>query len=358
MRTPSLAASLLVILTAAAAAHAQDTSKAKADKNKPAKVSEFWQSTTPFEATLTVNLKALRNEKVDQGPWLPATLSYGDSGSKVTLPVQVRARGHSRLKICNLFPPIWVNFAPADKGDKKQSVFDHVKKFKLVTPCKPPSQYESYVVEEYNLYRIHALMTPISHLTRLIHMTVVDSGSKKADFTRYTFAVEDADELSARLGGKKFAVQGATGEDLDAHQTAFVGLFEYMIGNTDWSIYALHNTELLQTDHGVYPIAYDFDQAGAINPPYAIPDSKLGIRSVTERLYRGFCVSPDTIAKVLTEFREKRPAITAFYSDSIGKLIQGGRARSAVKWFDDFYADMGDARTVKSDIVDKCRDVR
>src|SRR5437763_17017646 len=135
MRTSSLAVSLLVLATATSAAHAQDTSKAKPDKNKPAKVSEFWQSTTPFEATLTVNLKALRNEKVDQGPWLPATLSYGDSSEKGTLPIQVRARGHSRLKICKLIPPSWVNFAPADKADKKQSVFDHVKKFKLVTPC-------------------------------------------------------------------------------------------------------------------------------------------------------------------------------------------------------------------------------
>src|SRR3954466_7208580 len=148
MRTPSLAVSLLVLATATSAAHAQDTSKAKPDKTKPAKVADFWQSTTPFEATLTVNLKALRNEKVDQGPWLPATLSYGDSSARTSVPIQVRARGHSRLKICNLFPPVWVNLSGADK---KKTVFEHMKKFKLVTPCKPPSQYESFVIEEYNL---------------------------------------------------------------------------------------------------------------------------------------------------------------------------------------------------------------
>jgi hypothetical protein len=355
MLTPSRAATCVAVLILASSAQAQDSTKSKKEKTKPAKVAELWQSTTPLEATLTVNLKALRNEKMDQGPWLPATISYGDSSAKVTLPIQVRARGHSRLKICNLFPPIWVSLSGADK---KQSVFEHMKKFKLVTPCKPPSQYESYVVEEYNLYRVHALLTPISHLTRLIHMTVVDSGSKKADFTRYTFAVEDADELSARLGGKKFAIQGATSEDVDAHQTAVIGLFEFMVGNTDFSIYALHNIELLQTDRGVFPIAYDFDQAGVIDPPYAIPDSKLGIRSVTERLYRGFCISPDTIAKVLTEFRDKRPAVNALYSDSIGKLIPGNRARDAVRWFDNFYSDMDNPRIVKGDVLEKCRDIR
>ena len=108
----------------------------------------------------------------------------------------------------------------------------------------------------------------------------------------------------------------------------------------------------------MYPVAYDFDQAGVINPPYAIPDAKLGINSVTQRLYRGLCVDPDTVAKVVGEFRAKQPAITALYSDSIGKLIPGNRARDAVRWFNGFFSDISNPKNVKNDVLDKCRDIR
>src|SRR4051794_908349 len=77
---------------------------------KPAPAPRFWPATTPLEATRTVTLKELRSIKVDSGPFVPATLSYTDSGSTVTLPVRLKARGHSRLKTCSSFPPVWVNF--------------------------------------------------------------------------------------------------------------------------------------------------------------------------------------------------------------------------------------------------------
>ena len=357
---------LAAALATAPLLHAQDSThkgkalrkaNKKAELNidlKPAKVSQFWLSQTPFEMTLTINLKKIRNDKVN-GPWEPATVTYVDSGTTITLPVRVRARGHSRLKICTSFPPVWINF---DKADTKKQIFDHLNKFKLVSPCKPQSAYENYVVEEFNLYRLHALMTPVSHLARLIKMTVVDSASKNVEFTRYSFAVEDADELAARLAGKKFPVEGATAADLDVRQTAVIGILQYMIGNTDFSIYALHNAELVQLKQGVFPVAYDFDQSGIINTPYAIPDPKVGIRSVTERIYRGLCVSPDTINKVLADLREKRPAINALYADSLGMLISDRGRKDSIKWFDDFYSDVSNPKTVKNEIIDRCRDVR
>ena len=334
----------------------QDTTQATAEgKAKPVKVSHFWDSVDPFEMTLTLNLKRVRNDKMASAPWEPATLSFADSGTTVTLPIRVRTRGISRLKICTHFPPIWVDFVG---GDTKKHIFSHVKRFKLVSPCKPQSVFERYVIEEYNLYRVLGLLTPVSHFARIVHVTVVDSASQKPDFTRYAYALEDVDDLAARLGGKKFAVEGATAGDMQQHQTAVFGLFEYMIGNTDFSIYALHNAELVTLHDGVYPIPHDFDQAGVINPPYAIPDPKLGIRNVTDRLYRGLCVSPDTIATVVKEFQDKRSAINALYADTIGKLISGNGAKESVRWFDDVFSDLANPKTVKNDILDKCRDVR
>ena len=380
MRLPFPSHTLLVaVIAAASGLRAQDTTKAKPDLGavimsaqakakapKSAKPSPFWQSTVPFEMTLTVNFKKVSEnclgrttiafgscqEKLDTAPWVSATVSYVDSGAMVTLPARVRARGVSRLRICDLVPPLWVDFKGADS---RKRVFDRLNRFKLVMPCKAPLEFERYVIEEYNLYRLHSLMTPASHLTRMIRLTVVDSASKKVEFTRYAFAVEDVAELAARLGGKRITLTRATVDDLQTYQVALIGVLQYMIGNTDFSIYALHNAELVGVNGTVYPIANDFDQAGVIAPPYAQPDPGLGIKSVTERLYRGWCVSPDTIARVLAGLREKRPAIAALYSDDIGKLISGNGARESIKWFDDFYSDMSNPRVVKSEILDKCR---
>ena len=362
MRPHLIVFTAAVCALAAGSAVAQDSTKKgarKADKTseapKPTKPSAFWAPAAPFELTLTVNVKKIREDKMDQAPWEWGKITYVDSGKTVTLPARVRTRGISRLKICNLFPPLWVDFKGADTKDR---LFSHINRFKLVTPCKPPSAFERYNLEEYNLYRLHSVMLPISHLTRPLHMTVVDSASGKTEFVRYAFAVEDADEMAARLGGKKFAVEGATANDMNPYQTAMEGLLQYFIGNTDFSIYALHNAELFQIGTEVYPIVYDFDQAGVIAPPYAAVDPKLGIKSVKDRIYRGLCVAPDTLKKAIADLQAKKPQIYSLYADTIGTLIGSLGTRESLRWFDDVYDELKDARWVKNELLDKCRDVR
>jgi hypothetical protein len=342
---------------------------ARSTAPRSGELSPFWQSSAPLEMALTVNFPKLSEnclgrrtiaygscqEKLDAAPWEGARVAYTDNGTTVTLPARVRVRGVSRLRMCDLAPPLWVDFKTADT---KQRIFHGVNRFKLVMPCKAEPDFERYVIEEYNLYRLHSLLTPASYLTRLIHLTVVDSASTTRRFTRYAFAVEDVQELAKRIGGKRITLAPKTADNLDLHQAALIGVLQYMIGNTDYSIYALHNAELVGVKGVVYPVANDFDQAGVIAAPYATPDPRLGIKSVTERLYRGLCVPPDTIARVLAELREKRPLITALYSDAVGTLIGARGTGESVRWFDSFYADMSDPRTVKSEILDKCRPAR
>ena len=64
-----------------------------------------------------------------------------------------------------------------------------------------------------------------------------------------------------------------------------------MIGNTDWNLDKSHNIELIRPASGgaPIPVPYDFDWSGLIAPPYARPNQMLGIGSVKQRLFRGFC---------------------------------------------------------------------
>jgi hypothetical protein len=324
-------------------------------KTKDAYVSsKFWESTEPFALTLSVNLKQIQKDDGDPGPWRAATVSYMD-GTPRTHAARVRTRGRSRLKICDRFPPIWVDFA---KEDVKGTQFRHLNRFKLVSPCKYAPDYERYVIGEYNAYRIHELFTPISHRTRLVQLTVKDSGSGKEAFTKYAFALEDIDEVAARVGGVKMALEGLNNEDLAPRQLALMGILQYMIGNTDFSFSARHNLEFISRDGTLYPIIFDYDQAGIINTAYAIPDASLGIRKVTDRLYRGLCVPPDTVLSVIADLKAKRPEIEALYKDDLGKLMGGMMASSATRFLNGFYSEIENPKNVQRNIIDQCAPAR
>jgi hypothetical protein len=209
-------------------------------------------------------------------------------------------------------------------------------------------------LEEMQIYRIYQLFTPIGHRARLIRLTVTDSGSQKVEMSRWAFFVEDEAEVTKRNGGQMYDVKGATSHDLEPQTSAIAGLFQYLIANTDYSVPALHNVELMARDTSIYPIVYDFDFAGVVNAPYAIPDYRLPIKRVTQRLFRGPCAPPSYYPAVVELFKAKRDSIVALYQDDIGRRIAPGRVKDILEYYDDFYKTIGDARQFKRDVLDAC----
>ncbi|HMI55263.1 MAG TPA: hypothetical protein VK494_03660 [Gemmatimonadaceae bacterium] len=322
----------------------------KPDPADPA--TAFFESQEPIEVTLTANIGKLRGDKHEKPPWRPATMAYrGADGTPVTLPIKARTRGIWRLKMCD-FPPLRLNFS---KETAKGTLFHKLDKPKLVSYCQDNDLYEQYILQEYQLYRIYHLLTPISHKARLLKFNYADSGSGKIRAKRYAFLIEEPEAVAARLGGKVLEQKGAVPGDLDPFQDALFGVFEYFVGNTDFSVSALHNVELFFDNQGVVrPIAYDFDFAGAVNARYAVPDEKLRLPNVRQRLFRGYCSNPESYAKVFALFNEKKPEIYALYSDPIGKLIDHGTLKATLKYFDDFYETINNPRSAKRSIIESC----
>ena len=370
-----LGSSLALVVHAAPALGAQDAppkkkspkteqpkaQKAKTDTGpKVAKLpnSPLFKSVEPLEVTLTANIKQIKKDRSDKAPWRAATLSYSDTNApndKRVVPVRVRTRGIWRLKNCD-FPPLRLNFV---NKDAKGSVFHDLDEPKRVGACKGMANYEQYLLQEYQLYRAYRLLTPMSHQTRLLKMTYVDSASAKVEMTKWAFVVEDPAHLAAHFGGKIMNVLGATQEDLDGEQATLAYLYQYMIGNTDFSFGGLHNAELLALPTGVnMPIAYDFDFAGAIDASYATPDTSLRITRVRDRQYRGFCEQNPLVPKVLQLFRDKKPAIYALYSDQIGALMAPKVVKETLAYFDAFYATISDPKEIDKRILRECRKSR
>lgn len=331
--------------------------KAAADFEKAlkrAKLSEaFFTAKTPMEITLTTNIKRIRGDKNEKAPWRPAVFSYTDSsGKQVTVPGQIRTRGIWRLKNCE-FPPIRINFkSEITKG----TAFQGIDKPKLVNFCRDTDDYEQYLLQEVQLYRIYNLLTPASHRVRLLNLTYADSASGKVYAKRAALLLEEPETMAARNGGPIMELKGAIQQDLDPYHDALVGLFQYFIGNTDWSIYALHNMELVtQPETGAFlPVAFDFDFSGVINTNYATPDPKLSIQRVRDRLFRGYCESYDNYEKAMAKFNEQKDAIYALYSDEIGKMIKPKIVEGTLKYYDEFYKTINDARRAKKEISEDC----
>ena len=131
-------------------------------------------------------------------------------------------------------------------------------------------------------------------------------------------------------------------------------LFEYMIGNTDMSIWALHNIRLVQKpDRTLVVVPYDFDLSGFVHAPYAIPDRKLGLRSVVDRLYRGPCRTTDEFDAAAAPFRAKRAELLAVV-DAMKDLDRAVRGEMK-DYLEGFFRTIDKPASIKKALVDGCK---
>ena len=92
--------------------------------------------------------------------------------------------------------------------------------------------------------------------------------------------IEDDDDVARRMGGRITDQQRtARSAASTPRPITLMSLFEYMIGNTDMSMFRQHNIRLVQTPASVrYPVPYDFDYSGLVNTRATpSPDKQFGI---------------------------------------------------------------------------------
>ena len=228
--------------------------------------------------------------------------------------VKVRVRGNSRLRVCE-FPPLRFNFS---RSDTERTVFAEQDKLKLVTHCRNRAVAQTDALEEFAAYRIFNLVSDVGYRVRLLRITYTDTDERRKDKRlEYSgFLIESQLELAARVGGQTANVTGVSLRSLDNDQAALVYVFQYLIGNTDWSMVktedddaCCHNGDILDIGSKHFYVPYDFDLAGLVNAKYAYPEPSLRIRKVTQRLYRGFCTERAALQKALGVVNSRKSEI-------------------------------------------------
>jgi hypothetical protein len=130
-------------------------------------------------------------------------------------------------------------------------------------------------------------------------------------------------------------------------------MLEYMLGNTDYSIWTLHNVVVVQDKkRKFFPVPYDFDLSGMVDAPYAAPDPRLSLHSVTDRLYRGPCRTIEEFNTAAEPFRARRADMMAAI-DSVSELT--AVHKSAMKsYLDSFFRRIATPDAIKKTFVDGC----
>jgi hypothetical protein len=289
----------------------------------------------PVSFTLTTRMQSIYRDRIkpkegEKDQPHPARMTFAQAGKDTLhVPVVLTVRGNFRRSASNCrYPPLYLNLP---KKAMSNSVFAGQNKLKLVTPC----QTDELVVREYMVYRLFNLLTDMSFRAKLAQVTYVDSVKKKVE-THWGILLEDADDMAGRNHARLSKVK-MKAQYTDSLTMATAAVFEYMIGNTDWSVPFQHNMRLLVDTARTRPfvVPYDFDHAGIVEAPYANPAEQLGIASVRERIYRGPTYLPAVLNRVFARYNELKPQFYALYQSE--KRLSADYARNTIRYLDEFY---------------------
>ncbi|MGE5198966.1 MAG: hypothetical protein ACM3H9_04950 [Rhodospirillaceae bacterium] len=331
---------------------------ALAKRRAEAEALPLFASFDPVEIVLTADWKAVQRDRdVESKKLYPGTLAIVAGGVAGTpIPIELRTRGHVRrnVRLCG-FAPLRLEL-PKDRV--KGTVFEGQGNLKLGVHCQNADLYEQYVLKEYLANRVLNLLTPMSLRVRLARVTYTDTDAGKKPYTRLGIFYEDADDLAKRVDARELPVPRQMFQYLDQPSLLFMSLFQYMIGNVDYSILALHNVIMLDSVKGArMPVPYDFDYSGLVDAHYAIPAKALPISSVRERLYRGPCKSEAEVEEALKPFREKQAEILALPATLTALGLEDGPRKNAEKYLNEFFDLISKPDKVKKTFVTDCKPI-
>jgi len=270
---------------------------------------DIFEETTPMHITLTLDVKRYQREKF-KGEYMPVHFLYEINDTlHLEKDMRLKARGKFRRSHCSL-APFWLNIRKADVMNKN---LQDIKRIKIVTHCNGSRAYDVYVLKEFLAYKIYNILSPVSFRVRLIRMTYVDTGRKNRRTEGWAFMIEPEEMLAERLGSvaiknDKLVLASMRPADMD-----LVALFQYMIGNADYSVAERHNLKILGMPgfgaEGFTPVPYDFDYTGIVDAQYAVPGENLGISSVRDRYFLGPCRGDEAFTAAIEHINGKREDI-------------------------------------------------
>ena len=223
-------------------------------------------------------------------------------GGKV-YPGRIRTRGNARLRACR-YPSLLIKLK---KDALEAEGFSRRNDLKLVIQCNESRSGAAYLHRERLLYALYREISPYHHRTIPVRVAVTTGD------TLHGFLIEAEEDLEERYAARLLEGASLSTRGLDRDAYADLALFNYMILNSDWNIFNLHNVECLKVEERPLPvpIPYDFDYSGLVDAHYAEPRAGLGLVSVREPVYLGRHLSAEQLQEAGRRFLTRSDRLLA-----------------------------------------------
>lgn len=305
-----------------------------------------------LEARLDFSFRELKKSKSDTiyyATWLYYKNKAQDWDS---IHVRIRGRGKFRRDNC-FFIPVKMKIK---KKDRAGTLFEGNKDLKLVMPCLRDKNNGDLVIKEYLCYKLYESVSPYAFSTRLMDLTLRDNRNRNSkEYRVRTFIIEDDKQVARRTNGK--ILKGFQRNPLFMQDSlaALQDVFQYMIGNTDWSSDMQHNIKIMQLSSKIkVPIPFDFDMSGLVNAPYSVVNESIPIENVRQRHFRGFCRNQELGEYVRLKYLELEPGFWETLR-SLEDQMDPKEALVAENYLKDFFTLVKDKKGFDENILQKCR---
>ena len=173
--------------------------------------------------------------------------------------------------------------------DRRQLVVLPFDDLKLVTHCLDDPGSSERIIREYLIYRIYQMLSPYHCRVQLVRVRYADEDRSRPDEVHIGMLIEEDRMRANRLGLSVADTLNLHYGNFPANMPDVHSLFQYLIGNTDWSLVASRNLEMLRDEKTglFYMIPFDFDFSGLVNAPYALPNPDYRLTNIRQRVYLG-----------------------------------------------------------------------
>ena len=307
-----------------------------------------------LELSLRFDITTYKRKK-PKDEYLDAIMTYHISkDDSINKNIRLKTRGEFRNGFCE-FPPIVLNFK---KTDFTKADLNKLEKVKMVTHCA--TRNEEYLFREYLVYKLYNVLTDTSFRARLIRVTYINTFKETRPVSTFAFFIEPLDLVADRIDAIPVEVVTLNQRNIIPEMMDRMAIFNYMIGNTDWSVPNQHNCKVLSDQNAARQnlgliVPYDFDYCGLVNAPYAIPHEDFGIESVRQRLYLGMCRDEETFMNALKEFTAKKEAFYNVIREF--QYLDERSKKEMMQYLDEFFGMFDKRNNIVYALKNECKEL-
>lgn len=322
----------------------------------PQESTALFSDIIPLKLSLTASIKSLKGDTNDS-TYLEGTLRFIGRGQVPdSVNLRLQARGDFRRSQC-YFTPLKFTF---EISEIERTLFAGNEELKLVLPCLIGARSDDYVLKEYLAYKLFEQVSPYYYKTRLTNFEFIElKGKRERTHQLIGFLIEDHSTLAKRLDGKRIR-RNLPPQMQDPRARAILNLFQFAIGNTDFSVKLQHNLRLFYIEGKYVSIPYDFDMAGLVNAPYATVSNtqnlEVQISMVTDRAFKGYSQEAALMEAVRQQFLDARPGMMR-QLEILESLFEDHRQYAeASAYLDGFFKILDDDRKFEREILRRMRE--